>query len=419
MVVESKDRRASTAALAVAAMIIAGPLVTQPAAAQQQGTEGWRALCVPGNEVEILIGGEWYRGIVTGPDRNGEASCGVTTTAYTGRPMDFAMAPERMREVQVPGVPGPPTGPAPKPGDVPREQQAWRALCEPGSEVEILVGGAWYKGVVVGPDEFGAQACGVLNTSYSGRPMEFAMEPDRMRAVRQQPPSAAGGAQQNPAPPPAALPPQTGAEPVTASLAKLGEDYRVNTPAARERYENRTVTLTGTLQSVGSDYVRLTDGPFGVAWCTFDEGARAQLASFRPGAKLTVGGDNTSWGWGTFRLQSCRVLEQQAQAEPAPPPDRRRADGRPPLGRYVCRQYMTTIGYIQLDASSYTVNGVRGSYSFDAGSGSVRWNGGAYAGWPARYEFSPAGAGHAHDEHIIRMTDETDRLRIDCFLMAE
>ena len=418
MIVGSKARRAFIAALASAATATVGSLMTQPLAAQQ-GSPGWRTLCVPGNEVEILIGGEWYRGVVTGPDRNGEEYCGVTTTAYTGQAMDFAMAPERMRSVQVPDVPAPPTGPAPKPGDLPRDQQAWRVLCGPGSEVEILAGGAWYKGVVVGPDEFGAAACGVLNTSYSGRPMEFAMEPDRMRAVRQQPPSADGETQANPAPPPAAVAPGPGAAPVVANLAQLGDDYRTNTASARERYENRTVTLTGTLQSVGSNYVRLTDGPFGVAWCTFDEGERAQLASFTPGARMTVQGDDTAWGWGTFRLQSCRVLDQQAQAGPPPGPDRRRADGRPPLGRYVCRQYMTTIGYIQLGSNRYTVNGVGGSYTFDGGSGGIRWVGGAYAGWPAHYEFSPAGAGHAQDEHIIRMTDETDRLRIDCFLMAE
>ena len=409
---QSKFHQWRYLAFAAVTALTLGQLAVQPALAQQDG-QGWRALCLPGNEVEILVGGEWYRGIVVGPDENGEASCDVTTTAYTGREMNFAMAPERMRSVQVPGVAGPPVGPAPKPGDVPREQQPWRALCVPGSEVEILVANAWYKSTVVGPDEFGAQSCSVLNTSYSGRPMEFAMAPERMRAV-----GAASGTTRPVAAQPQPQQPPT-APPVSAMLAEIGEAYRGNTEAARQRYEKRTVTLTGTLQSVGSDYIRLTDGPFGVAMCNFDEGQRAQLAALEAGGRLTVQGDNTSWGWGTFQLRSCRVLDQQAAAKPAPRPDRARADGRPPLGRYVCRQYMTTIGYIQLGSGSYTVNGVRGGYSFDGGSGAIRWDGGAYAGWPARYEFSPAGTGHAHDEHIIRMTDESDRLRIDCFLMAQ
>lgn len=412
----SDIRRAQSYVVGSAIALIFASFASTPAEALQGG-EGWRALCVPGNEVEILVGGEWYRGIVTGPDPNGEEYCGVTTTAYTGRAMDFAMAPERMRAIQAPDVAGPPVGPAPKPGELPREQQAWRALCEPGTEVEILIGSAWYKSTVIGPDKFGGESCGVLNTSYSGRPMEFAMAPDRMRraatAAPRQPTQGEGDTPLN-------VPPaQPAAPPLTASLAEIGEAYRGNTPAARQRYEKRTVTLTGTLNSVGSDYIRLNDGPFGVAMCNFDEGDREQLAALQRGARLTVQGDDTWWGWDTFQLKSCRILDQQTAAQATPPPDRTRADGRPPLGRYVCRQYMTTIGYIQLGSGSYTVNGVRGSYSFDERDGLIRWNGGAYAGWPARYEFSPAGAGHAQDERIIRMTDETGDLKIDCFLTAE
>lgn len=387
---------------AIVALFLA--LAAQPALAEQ-GAQGWRTLCVPGNEVEILVGSSWYRGLVVGPDTNGEEYCGILNTSYTGREMHFAMAPDRMRAVQAPGVPGPRTGPAPDSGEP--TPAAWRALCVPGNEVEILVGGAWYKGIVIGPDEFGDEACGVLNTSYSGNALNFAMEPERMRAVQ------AMGAE-----PASEQPRLPAASALTAKLAEIGEVYRTNIAAARQRFEGRTVTLTGTLQSVGSDYVRLTDGPFGIAMCTFDEGQRAQLASFSPGAQLTVQGDDSSWGWGTFQLRSCRVLgEQVAQMEAAP--DRALSDGRPPLGRYVCRQYMTTIGWIDLSEGVYAVSGVQGAYSFDPTSGFIAWHDGAYAGWPARYEFSPAGAGHAHDEYIIRMTDEGGSLKIDCFLTSE
>ncbi|MAN77441.1 MAG: hypothetical protein CML24_09680 [Rhizobiales bacterium] len=393
----------------IAMLVVMAPLVAGPSLAQQ-GAQGWRALCVPGNEVEILVGNSWYRGAVAGPDVNGEPYCDVLNTSYAGHEMQFAMAPERMRAVQAPGVPGPPTGPAPIPGEP--SQAAWRALCGPGNEIEILVGGAWYKGIVIGPDQFGEVSCNVLNTSYSGSELLFAMAPDRMRAVH--PPTAAApvsGGQQSPTLPA-----------LKATLAEIGEAYKDNLAAARQRFEERTVTLAGTLQSVGSDYVRLTDGPFGIAMCTFDEGHRAQLAHLTPGAQLIVQGDDSSWGWGTFQLTSCRVLSEQIPRSVVLPEQvqtQTEADGQPPLGRYVCRQYMTTIGWIDLTNATYLVGEVEGGYSFDPVSGYISWNGGAYAGWPARYEFSPAGAGHAHDENIIRMTDESGALKIDCFLVAD
>lgn len=92
----------------------------------------------------------------------------------------------------------------------------------------------------------------------------------------------------------------------------------------------------------------------------------------------------------------------------------------PPLGRYVCRQYMTTIGYIDLTAEGYSIGSVKGGYAYDAESGEIEWRGGVYAGWPARYELRSAESlGRAEDENIIRMTDEAGSLTIDCFLMKE
>lgn len=190
----------------------------------------------------------------------------------------------------------------------------WRMLCSPGSEVEILVGSSWYRGIVIGPNTFGEAECGVLNTTYSGREMQFAMAPDRMRAIQ--------------------------------------------SPGGTE------ATVAGTQQQ----------GP--------DAGP---------------------------------LLDVQIDG-PAPTQYRASLDGRPPLGHYVCRQYVTTIGWIDLAESSYAVNDVQGGYAFDPASGAIAFAGGAYAGWPARYEFSPAGAGHAHDENIIRITDESGGLKIDCFL---
>ena len=395
--------RAFFVATALSIAVLAGLSTVSTA---EQVELDWRRLCAPETEVEILIGGSWYRGVVTGPDVNGEEYCGVLNTSYTGRDMLFSMAPDRMRAVELEGVPSPGVGPAPAPSDT--SGRDWLALCVPGGEVEILVGSAWYRGVVTGPDAFGGEACDVLNTSYSGHEMHFSMAPDRMRAVQSSAVRTVGKSKASPDAPQA----------LEASLAQIGETYRSNINAAREQYEGQSVTLSGTLEGVGSDYVRLTDGAFGVAMCTFNETDRHQLAGLSPGSMLTVQGDDSSWGWGTFQLIGCRVISEQAMqsAQIAQPVS---TNGEMPLGRYVCRQYMTTIGWIDLNEGSYVVNGVQGSYSFDRTTGFITWHGGAYQGWPARFEYSPAGAGHAHDEYIIRMTDETDTLRIDCFLTAE
>ncbi|MCP8885418.1 OB-fold putative lipoprotein [Devosia sp. XJ19-1] len=368
--------------------------------------QDWRQICTPDAEVEILIGGSWYRGTVAGPDINGEPYCDVLNTSYTGRDMHFSMAPDRMRAVQLMDVAGPGVGPAPTRSDA--LSPGWRALCIPGDEVEILVGSAWHKGIVASPDAFGDEACGVLNTSYSGREMLFSMAPDRMRAINS---SAAGAGGKTKARPRAS---QT----LKANLAQIGEAYRTNVAAARQRYEGLTVTLSGTLERAGSDYVRLTDGPFGEAMCTFNEADRHHLAELIPGSKLTVQGDESSWGWDTFQLVGCRVIGEQAMS-PAQGAEPVFTYGGPPVGRYVCRQYMTTIGWVDLNEGTYGVNGVQGTYSFDLGTGAIVWQDGAYRGWPAWFEYSPAGSGHAHDEYIIRMTDETDTLRIDCFLTSE
>ena len=106
-----------------------------------------------------------------------------------------------------------------------------------------------------------------------------------------------------------------------------------------------------------------------------------------------------------------------APAEPAVPA------GGPPLGKYVCRQYMTTIAYVTLQTGgTYEIAGVTGRYSYDAATGEMGWNGGSFDewGWAARYEHvrRPAGDGRP-DEHILRVASESDGLRLTCYKMAE
>lgn len=123
-----------------------------------------------------------------------------------------------------------------------------------------------------------------------------------------------------------------------------------------------------------------------------------------------------------------------APAEPAPPPPAPAAPSAsdvasaeqaaaPPLGKYVCRQYMTTIAYVTLQpGGTYEIAGVTGRYRHDAATGEVVWDGGSFDewGWAARYEHvrRPEGDGRP-DEHILRVVSEGDGLRLDCFKMAE
>jgi hypothetical protein len=76
---------------------------------------------------------------------------------------------------------------------------------------------------------------------------------------------------------------------------------------------------------------------------------------------------------------------------------------------------MTTINYHTLDgAGAYEVAGVSGEYGYDPAADEVIWQSGSYASWEyaGLYEQSDG-------EHIIRLTDPTGALKIDCFLLAD
>jgi hypothetical protein len=79
------------------------------------------------------------------------------------------------------------------------------------------------------------------------------------------------------------------------------------------------------------------------------------------------------------------------------------------------------MGYLTLHPGGrYEVKGVEGRYRHHADTGEVEWLSGSYEdwGWKARYDYrSAASLERPQDEHIIRMTDDQGKLRIDCFLM--
>jgi hypothetical protein len=114
---------------------------------------------------------------------------------------------------------------------------------------------------------------------------------------------------------------------------------------------------------------------------------------------------------------------ETSSADPAAPAPELAEAGGPPLGRYVCRQYTTTMGYLTLEeGGTYEVSGVRGRYRHDPQSGAMNWQGGSYDewGWEGTYEHvaRPEGDGRP-DEDIIRLVGEADGLKIDCYKTAE
>lgn len=402
-------------------------LAAPPAKAQT-----WRALCVEGTAVEFRIGSEWWHGTAHAPNQ-GEESCAITNSTYAGSEKIFNMTPDRIRAVgSVPGAEVFPKAPDPR--------------CVPGAPVEVKMGSSWYDGTVVEPHPTDG-SCGIRNTSYSGREMIIASASDGFRIPGAQdtvpqiaPPQKSSSP--TPAPQPTAqpqtapprTPPAAAARPplvidVIATVEEVGNAYAGNTPAARAKYEKKTVQLTGTLQRVGDDSIILSDGPFGKAICAVAPQDRVQLRTLQPGSTITVVGEESWWGWDWFNLSRCQVVQASApQVQPAPPtapapdvtPDAA-ADAGPPAGRYVCRQYMTTMGYLTLHPDGgYEVSDVEGRYRYHPDTGEVEWLSGSYEdwGWKARYDYrSAASLERPQDEHIIRMTDGQGELRIDCFLM--
>lgn len=94
---------------------------------------------------------------------------------------------------------------------------------------------------------------------------------------------------------------------------------------------------------------------------------------------------------------------------------------KPPIGKYVCRQYMTTMGYLTLkNADTYEVSKVPGKYVFDSSTKEVVWKTGKYKEWDWKgvYEVIPA-EGERPEQYVIRITSEKDKLKINCYYMAE
>jgi len=87
-------------------------------------------------------------------------------------------------------------------------------------------------------------------------------------------------------------------EPIKITAKQLIEEYEANEVAADAKYENKTLEVTGVVDSIGKDildtpYVVLTDGDEWAVWgvqCMFRSKDEAQLAQMTKGQTLTIWG---------------------------------------------------------------------------------------------------------------------------------
>jgi hypothetical protein len=135
---------------------------------------------------------------------------------------------------------------------------------------------------------------------------------------------------------------------------------------------------------------------------------------------------------GLLFLAACGDIQVAASqaSQPAPanlpevaPAEETSTTEGPPLGRYVCRQHTTTMGYLSLlEGGAYEMSGVRGEYLYDAESGAMEWRGGSFDEWQwdGTYDHVVRADDDGRpDEHVIRLRGRSDGLKIDCFKTAE
>ena len=160
--------------------------------------------------------------------------------------------------------------------------------------------------------------------------------------------------------------------------------------------------------------------------CADSETPAGDRGEVRPGDSLVFQGETPDTA--DAPAQAAPGVDAPSVAAAPPAEDQSGAtagetSGGPPLGRYVCRQYMTTMGYLTLAPGGvYEVSGVQGRYRFDPGSGDLIWEGGSYDewDWDGTYEHVVRAEDDGRpDEHVIRIVSEADGLRINCYKMAE
>jgi hypothetical protein len=82
---------------------------------------------------------------------------------------------------------------------------------------------------------------------------------------------------------------------ITVSASQLYSDYKANEVAADQRYKDKVLQVSGTVDNIGKDimdsiYVTLETGTFGSIQCFFADKHASEAAQLRKGQSITVKG---------------------------------------------------------------------------------------------------------------------------------
>ena len=269
-------------------------------------------------------------------------------------------------------------------------QPSGAGLCQPGHKVEYASSGRRFPGEVRGND---GSKCQVYAKAYMGV-IDVAYSDLR----------ADGGA------PESGKPDLAAAGPALATTPREIVDAFERSPvAAKARYLNRRVRVTGSIFTIRSDSLWLKANLYQTAAvCMIEPGDRAPLLSLKEGVQITVEGTASDRGNESIFLQGCRLVGRGAAPVPLASPD------RPMNGRYFCRSAGRGIGYVSLAGTSYTVDGVSGAMRYDPARRRLTFASGSYAkwGWSGEWRTDPDGIGGPPEPRIV-LTDGKG-LRVTC-----
>ena len=258
--------------------------------------------------------------------------------------------------------------------------QAGATLCQAGSKVEYAKFGRRYPGEVRGSS---GGKCQVYAPDYMG---VIDVEMADLRPASGAPRGAG-------APDVAATGPA-----VALTARQISTMFDRDPAGAKARLLGRKVRVTSQFWSLGSDSASIKSNLAQVAAkCRIEAADRHQWREVPDGADVTVEGTATDYRDSGIALQGCQLVRQEAAAVPHAGPD------RPAPGRYFCRSAGNGIGYLNLAAASYTVDGVTGAWRFDPASRRLAFQGGSYAswGWTGEWRTDPDGPGGPPEPRIV------------------
>lgn len=272
----------------------------------------------------------------------------------------------------------------------PAAAQSGAALCTKGVAVEYVVAGRRYPGRVEGNDGAKCQVyakayMGVIDIPYADlRAAGDATEKGKPDVV-------AGGA------------------PLNATPREIVDAFERDPAAAKARYLNRRVRVTGTIFTLRSDSLWMKANLYQTAAvCMIQPGDRPALQALKEGAQVSVEGTASERGNESIFLQGCKLVRQGAAPVVAAGP------AAPPAGRYYCRSAGRGIGYLNLGVGSYTVDGVAGAWRFDPATKRLAFASGSYAkwGWSGEWRTDPDGVGGPPEPRIVLR--DNAKLKVTC-----